>query len=344
MFPKITHIDQVLPHICDGIIHMKKDGYQVLDYVHMGVPFDNEYQLECRGLKFDMDGKLIARPYHKFFNHGERNYYHQPELEHIMLEKLDGSMVHTIKDSLRFMTRAGHTDVSDRAEKLITSSIKSFMDYCSFYGYTAMFEFLDKDNPIVIKYPFSRLVLTGVRRNCDGEYMSVKNLIELSVVHGLSYVPIYDELEDISKVKDWLGTEGVVIRYHNGHMLKVKTDAYVKAHRSLDLVRRKKDLIEMCLREQLDDILPLLTEETKKEVLDTYTKVWDKFKKALQSYNTHFEYIPKMSRKEIALDIQSFNPMFKQWVFLMLDKKGTPEELLKNIWLKNIDKIAEGIM
>lgn len=30
--------------------------------------FDSAVARECRGLKFDPDGKLIARPFHKFFN------------------------------------------------------------------------------------------------------------------------------------------------------------------------------------------------------------------------------------------------------------------------------------
>ena len=137
-FPEINHIDDVIPHIEDWqeFKVMEKDWYTVINYM---VAFDETFSLvrershhnmkirrECRGLIFDTaTGKLISRPYHKFFNVGEReetainkvNLY-EP---HVVLEKLDGSMIRPIptKEGFRLATKAGVTDVAMNAEVFI---------------------------------------------------------------------------------------------------------------------------------------------------------------------------------------------------------------------------------
>lgn len=52
---------------------------------------------ECRGLIFDLDGKIMSRRLHKFFNVNERDETLASKIDlsqpHVILEKLDGSMV-----------------------------------------------------------------------------------------------------------------------------------------------------------------------------------------------------------------------------------------------------------
>lgn len=65
----------MLPHIVPdtGIIHSDHGNYSVINYVFtIDTTFNTAVARECRGLKFDRDGKLIARPFHKFFNLGEK--------------------------------------------------------------------------------------------------------------------------------------------------------------------------------------------------------------------------------------------------------------------------------
>ena len=84
-FPEIKTIQDVLPHIegRDEFKVIEKDWYTVINYA---VAFEDTFSLirershhnmkirrECRGLIFDTTtGQLISRPYHKFFNAGER--------------------------------------------------------------------------------------------------------------------------------------------------------------------------------------------------------------------------------------------------------------------------------
>ena len=113
-FPKITHIDDVLPAIQDSpeFIVAEKDGYKVVNYVvatqdtfpsmitlteeddedaYDSVCWfnhDRAIRRECRGLVFDMDGNLINRRYHKFFNVNER--------DETQLDKIDWNKPHSI--------------------------------------------------------------------------------------------------------------------------------------------------------------------------------------------------------------------------------------------------------
>ena len=88
-FPTFNHIDDVIPHIegWDEFKVMDKGWYTVINYVvafeetfsydsHDGSDsyLNTNIRRECRGLIFDNEtGNLISRPYHKFFNAGERD-------------------------------------------------------------------------------------------------------------------------------------------------------------------------------------------------------------------------------------------------------------------------------
>ena len=76
IFPIINHIDDVLPCIegVESIVVGKKESYTSIHYAFLD-PYAfpdprrdhssfTRTRHECRGLKFDNNGKIIARPYH----------------------------------------------------------------------------------------------------------------------------------------------------------------------------------------------------------------------------------------------------------------------------------------
>jgi RNA ligase len=150
-FPDLNHISDVIPHIegLDEFRVMQKDWYTVINYA---VAFDDTFSLdsekshynmtirrECRGLIFDTaTGQLISRPYHKFFNAGEREETQLNKINlyepHIVLEKLDGSMIRPIPtaEGFKLATKAGVTDISQQAEAFISdkSNYNTFINKC----------------------------------------------------------------------------------------------------------------------------------------------------------------------------------------------------------------------
>jgi RNA ligase len=133
-FPIIESINDVLPHIAGRpeFIVAKKDGYQVVNYVmsnsetfNGATPEQSAILRECRGLVFGEDGKVLSRRYHKFFNHGERGDQ-EPDFckPHVILEKLDGSMISPIwinGEGFRWTTKMGITDVAMQAEVFVAN-------------------------------------------------------------------------------------------------------------------------------------------------------------------------------------------------------------------------------
>jgi RNA ligase len=148
MFPIIETIDDVLPHIGGniGFFVTRFEDYDVIDYGFVGDnTFSGPMTLECRGLKFSKDGRLIARPFHKFFNLGEREAptcvdWTRP---HVVMSKLDGSMIHPchINGELVFMTRMGITDQAKAALSHADDKLLSLAKDMDEAGITVILEF-----------------------------------------------------------------------------------------------------------------------------------------------------------------------------------------------------------
>ena len=194
-FPEIDHIDDVIPHIEDWqeFKVMQKDWYTVINYM---VAFEETFSLvrershynmkirrECRGMIFDTaTGNLISRPYHKFFNVGEREETNLDKIDltqpHVVLEKLDGSMIRPIPtpEGFRLGTKAGITDVAMNAEYFVADKpqYREFILECINQGLTPIFEWVSRKNRIVVDYPEDNLILTAIRNTATGEYLPYK--------------------------------------------------------------------------------------------------------------------------------------------------------------------------
>jgi RNA ligase len=304
-FPQINHLNDVLPHI-DGREEfrvMEKDWYTVVNYA---VAFEDTFQWdesdpvgsavrrECRGLIFDTaTGNLISRPYHKFFNAGEKDETQLNKINlyepHIVLEKLDGSMIRPIptKEGFRLATKAGITDVAMNAEVFIADKPQyaAFINEMICMRMTPIFEWCSRKNRIVIDYPEDKLVLTAIRRVVTGRYIIHANLQKFVVYDetGFYKVPVVRSIDGLSvqnielfveQVREWDDGEGVVLRFDTGHMVKVKADDYVLRHRSKDAINREKNVLQTILDDSVDDLIPLLTPEDGERVQRFQSAFW----------------------------------------------------------------------
>jgi RNA ligase len=311
-FPTIHHIDDVLPHIQghDEFKVMRKDWYTVVNYVvNFGETFDWDEQdvlgstvrRECRGLVFDsVSGELLSRPYHKFFNVGERPEMQidgvDMEAHHVILEKLDGSMIRPIpvpnstSTEFRLGTKAGITDVAMNAEVWVAKH-RNYIDFIRMaliHNMTPIFEWCSRKNRVVVDYPTDRLVLTGVRNNEKGSYIPHRTLQNFAKDYDLDLVKVIEIGSDnihelVDTIRAWESDEGVVVRFDapratgwsdKGHMLKIKADAYLTLHRSKDAISREKNIIEVVVNDQVDDLIPILTEPDAKRLRDFQRAFW----------------------------------------------------------------------
>lgn len=298
-FPIIETIEDVLSDIngYDEIRVMEKNGYSVINYA---VAFEDTFKWdsedphassirrECRGLIFDTDGKLISRPYHKFFNAGEKEETQLDKINlyepHVVLEKLDGSMIRPIPtaDGFRLATKAGITDIAEQAEQFIADKphYSTFIHKSIQKGLTPIFEWCSRKNRIVIDYPEDQLILTGIRDNNTGSYVtyeimkSYASAWSIPVVKAVNGLAVQNINLFVQQVREWDDGEGIVLRFDTGHMVKVKADDYVLRHKTKDQISQEKNVLQTILDDSVDDLIPLLTPEDAERLKSFQTAFW----------------------------------------------------------------------
>ena len=291
-FPIIRKVGDVLPYVegVPGFIVKRDEENDLLIINYMlntpdtfpaftGDPAEDwasKIRRECRGITFRLStGELLSRKYHKFFNLGERIEtmldcidWTQP---HRILEKLDGSMITPViaGGRVRFCTKMGLTGVALPAEEFAYTNAINYVGFCEqmmAFGLTPVFEWCSRKQRIVLDYPKDALILTAIRVNVTGGYLTYADMLDKAAEWDIPVVKaVAGGTEDISEfLREMDGledAEGFVIRFDDGHMVKVKGAWYLQLHKMLDLLKNEKELIRLILEEKLDDVLSMVKDE-----------------------------------------------------------------------------------
>jgi len=339
MFPIINHIDDVLPHIAgnDNIVVNRKDDYIVIDYI-LNTPdtFNNPYDKECRGLLFNADGTIMARRLHKFFNVNERPEALVENLDlskpHWILEKLDGSMITPMitHGLLTWGSKAGVTFLTPQIEEFVkvNDNYRDFAEFMMMIGYTPIFEWCSRKNRIVIDHPFDRLVLIAIRDTVTGKYQPYDYFDTYKKNYGIEVVNQYlgtvANMQQLAEdIKGMSGIEGFVIRFADGHMVKVKCDEYCRYHRAKDDISREKNVISILINGQADDFKGLLMKEDKETLERFEHDFWIEFSEVAEFKILDILQEVKyrdISRKDFALGYTKLNGHVRAIIFKLFDK------------------------
>lgn len=343
MRQRIKHLDQLLPIIDekDEIILIDKGWYQVVDYVYVDSDtFDTKLAHECRGIKFDAKGNLIARPFHKFFNLGEKKQAHEVNWDapHTTMLKMDGSMIHTVFDEhgdIRAMTRKGLTDVAQTVEELFfPRKTSSYDDYCLLAGlcmrtgFTPIFEYTSPHNRIVIPYETPMLTLLAIRHNNTGVYMERIAVERYARKYGIPVVRNFltDPETMISRAREFTDEEGIVVQFDHGLMIKVKADEYVIKHRAVSDLDSKKKVLAVVFSDTVDDFLPLVGEIDRSELLAFRDDVNRQIRFMVDAMEAIVKDHGHLPRKEYAeLIFENVSNKFTSVAFAAYDKKDIRE-------------------
>lgn len=374
-FPHITHIDQVRPVIenVDGFIIAEREWGFVANYIQMGEELfppvhsaggsakmrearmiEKAIRRECRGLIFDRSGNLISRPFHKFFNVNEREetLVNKIDLDapHVILEKLDGSMIRPIPfdNGFRLGTKMGITDISMQAEVFVSKNphYAQFIMTMLEAGLTPIFEWCSRQQRIVIDYPVDRLVLTAVRHLHSGVYMQYDNLCVLADQHNIDVVKTYagtvESMQSLmDETRDLKGQEGWIIRWADGHMAKIKAAEYLSIHKAKDNILRERGVLELILDEKLDDVKPFLIDEDRQRLIDYENSFWAGLRRTADEWtmsNNAFRNQYQNDRKSFALEMApKIDSHLRSAVFTAWDKDNfNMVDHLVNVVRKNI--------
>ncbi|QIG70845.1 RNA ligase A protein [Rhizobium phage RHph_I1_18] len=295
-FPKIEHIDDVRVAIQDHpeIVIARRVGFDVVNYVNVTsdtfrppvVKDDGSYfypqaeviRRECRGLIFDQKtGKIIRRPFHKFFNLNERMETMDTVVDLTtashLYRKLDGSMIApfvTSDNVFRIGTKMGETEIADQVKDWVDIYWKHQCMWCIGEGITPIFEWMSPWNTVVIRHSEPKLTLIGLREMISGRYLDLHGP-EADRYGFASIVDTFPntsngQAEIVSRVRDLVDEEGIVACWDDGSRVKVKGDWYTAIHKVKDNLLYERNVVSLILNEQLDDVMPYLDEIDRKRL------------------------------------------------------------------------------
>jgi RNA ligase len=274
-FPIITTIDDLRSHVShlpEIRFAVQPNGYTVVcamiadtdTYAGPSAPWARE----CRGITFDKNGLIVARPLHKFFNMNER----EDTMEHKLnfndavriMDKRDGSMIHPVMMAdcsvVMKSKKSFESDVAIAATKYLQANtlIKNFCERMTAHGKTPIFEYTAPTARIVLAYPFEELRLLHIRDNLTGEYLDLDVFApNIPRVDNTNYVDLAPSKPNfLSSLKTHLeldsGYEGFVIQFSNGDMVKAKTAWYLDLHHNVTFPTYRS-VATMVLNETVDD-------------------------------------------------------------------------------------------
>lgn len=298
----------------------------------------NEITLACRGLILDADGKVIARPFSKFFNLGEYEEQNMPSTAFDVYEKMDGSLgiSYLVNGKVQICTRGSFTsDQSVKANELLHAKyFESITQMKS--NVTYLFEIIYPENRIVVDYG-------------EEEYLVLLAMIEIETGIdlplddiGFPVVKKYEGINDINALRLLAedNKEGFVIKYSDGYRLKVKFEEYVRLHRIITQISSITIWEYLKMNQPMDEIIDQVPDEfynwikkTKIELETQYEIIEQRARTEMKSFDT---------RKEAAVYIMSCQ--YPKIMFDMMDERDYSKsiwKMLRPVFERPFDKVIE---
>ena len=241
----------------------------------------NEVNRLARGIIFDMDGTVVARPFSKFFNLNERpetEVKNLPWSEGVEIyEKLDGSCgAGYIHDDLWRLATPGsmQSDQAIRGSEMLYEMQGFAQRYKLEHlppDCTPVFEIIYPENRIVVDYgSFEGLVLLAIFEH-NGIEWHPRRVDQLADVCGFRRPKRYDiDLRGDIPFED--NHEGYVARFGDGTRVKVKSPAYLRIHRLLDRLS-PKGVIELIRGKEYGAVVKQLPREIARDFDDVRAHV-----------------------------------------------------------------------
>ena len=146
--------------------------------------------------------------------------------------------------------------------------------------------------------------------------------------------------EEVKNLKD---QEGYVIRFDNGHMLKVKGDWYIDIHHAIDNLRFEKNIIKIILTNNVDDVKSKLPKDLA-EKLDNFAKMM--FENIMESANRFhtiaLEHYTKFGgdKKRFAIEFAEKQDSLDRVIFYAISRNLTKEYVYDYLVKHILDNIS----
>lgn len=323
--------------------------YEVYSYrIASYTDFLRDHALWSRGIMFRVKPTLdlVCLPQFKFFNVSECPFTMGLENEPIklILNKLDGSLISHFLDLLGNLRLKSKTSlhstqaVSAMAWLEARPAAKAALAASDRAGYTTNMEWISPQNRIVLAYPEDNLVVLNVVNRTTGEVILPGTDKFKFDFGGLDVVEVFDvanTLADLQPViENGTDMEGYVVQFANGTIAKQKINFYTLRHKFIDDIWSDKKLFELCLHDQVDDMLNLFN--TNPVAVDRITAFRILALKTLKNISSQVEIFHNtnkhLDRKSYAiLGQKEMNATFSLCMNSYLGRETNyPEHIMKN--------------
>lgn len=198
--------------------------------------WDTKYTRDARGIIFEAaTGKLIAKPFPKFFNLGEQPetmLLNLPNEAYCVTEKLDGSLgiIYYYDNEWQVATRGSFSSPQAiKAKEMLNKyRTETFTPGCTY-----LVEIIYPDNKIVVSYDKEELVMIGAYYH-DGVEMPRAAVVVSAAYANMpaskQYAYTIDEMVTLQHMLD-KDQEGFVVRFDQGLRIKIKGKEYLRIHK-----------------------------------------------------------------------------------------------------------------
>ncbi|MDZ7935283.1 MAG: T4 RnlA family RNA ligase [Emticicia sp.] len=285
----------------------------------------NEWTLACRGLIMNGLGEIVARPFQKFFNLEEVQNLELPNEPFEVYEKMDGSLgiLYWNEEKPFIATRGSFTSEQAMvATELLHTKYADLIKHLDTTK-TYLFEIIYPENRIVIDYGDERkLVLLAIIDTKSGNDCALENI-------GFEIVKRYDGLNDLQQLKalEEDNREGFVVKFKNGHRLKVKFAEYVRIHHIITRVSTTNIWEYLKEGQELLPILERVPDEFYDWVKATHAKLLNDFAQIEAEAQSEFKILA--TKKETALYYQTCK--YPAILFKMMENRAYDHIIWKMI-------------
>lgn len=317
-------------------VHPEDPDVRIFNYTKQ-CQFDglwDDVTKQCRGLIMNVrTGRIIARPFPKFFNYQEHiaKEWGIPQGPHEIMEKMDGSLgiLYMLNGKPWVATRGAFTsDQAQWATRWWREHVGSepFPD-----DITNLFEIIYPENRIVINYDFQGLVYLASIGNKDGKQVKVdtETMFGVRLKEPIRYPSV--DVETLAQINDPNG-EGFVIYFPDENKrMKIKFPEYVRLHKLVTGVSEIAIWEHLRAGNGLGDLVEKVPDEFFKWVTEVETRLRKEMGELLKKAQYALIAVSEMpSRKEQAQWIMENAKEVSGPTFSLLDAK--PDDAVDACW------------
>lgn len=321
-------------------------GLRILNYsdAAMYTPgaWANPAVRQCRGLIVDDEWAIVARPWAKFFNHGQEEAGDLDLTAPVeVTDKMDGSLgiIHLTKSGQPRVASRGSFE-SDQAIHATAVLHARYAGLTNLDTITPLVEIVYPENRIVVDYgDLDDLILIGGVDIQGGTYHS-----PAVVAAAIGWTGPITEVFEHTTLRDALaaaprpGMEGLCVRFTDGarnHIVKIKQEEYVRLHKIVTGLSEKSVWEHMSGGGPLETMLGELPDE-----LHEWTReVWGRLASAAaeilgRAHMTHSHIVDILpddwTRKHYA-EAAAKHPEVRPYLFNILDGRDPHPSILRTL-------------